>query len=104
MPLWVAHCRQQCSCCAVPLLCGQVEVQGASPYIIYSNQDLCSRQIALAGAVLEYDLIQQPTQAVVAKWLEKGLHMVFYPHVSWVHNTLLMIMYVYQHRLSEGTA
>ena len=31
-PWWVAHCRQQCSCHAVPLLCGQEAVQGASPY------------------------------------------------------------------------
>ena len=37
MPLWVAHCRQQCSCHAVPLLCGQEAVQGASPY---TDEDL----------------------------------------------------------------
>ena len=32
IPLWVAHFREQCSCRAVPLLCGQEVVQGASPY------------------------------------------------------------------------
>ena len=31
-PWWVAHCRQQCSCRAVPLFCGQEAVQGMSPY------------------------------------------------------------------------
>ena len=32
IPMWTAYASQQGSCNALPLLCGRLAVQGASPY------------------------------------------------------------------------
>ena len=69
----------------------------AEAQALYPGEFVCTRQEGFNSEYIEYDDLGQPTEEIVANWINNNMHIAFYPHISRRQNIYLIRAYYYHY-------